>query len=102
MDVLAKLRLLLEERGWSEYKLARQCGLSDSTIANIFRRNTLPTIATLERICAGFGITLAQFFAEGELVEMTPELQALFEAWQPLTPEQKAAVLAVARAYHQS
>ena len=102
MDVLAKLRLLLEERGWSEYKLARQCGLSDSTIANIFRRNTLPTIATLERICAGFGITLAQFFAEGELVEMTPELQALFEAWQPLIPEQKAAVLAVARAYHQS
>ena len=77
MDVLAKLRLFLEERGWSEYKLARQCGLSDSTIANIFRRNTLPTIATLERICAGFGITLAQFFAEGELVEMTPELTSV-------------------------
>ena len=31
MDVLAKLRLLLDERGWSEYKLARQCGLSDPT-----------------------------------------------------------------------
>lgn len=102
MDVLAKLRLLLEERGWSEYKLARQCGLSDSTIANIFRRNTLPTIATLERICAGFGITLAQFFAEGELVEMTPELQALFEAWQPADPRAEGGCLGRSRAYHQS
>lgn len=50
MDALAKLQLLLDERGWSEYKLARQCGLSDPTIANIFRRNTLPTI-NIKKCC---------------------------------------------------
>ena len=48
--------------------------MSESTIANIFRRNTLPSISTLETICDGFGITVLQFFAEGDMVEMTPEL----------------------------
>ena len=92
MDVHARLRQLLDERGWSEYKLARVCGLSDSTIANIFRRNTIPNIITLEAICAGFGITLSQFFAEGDMVELTPELKELFDGWVNLTVEQKQAV----------
>ena len=101
MDVLEKLRQMLAERGWSEYRLSQECGLSESTIANIYRRNPLPTISTLESIGEGFGISLAQFFAQGDLVELTPEWEALFIAGQPLTPEQKAVVLTVARSYQQ-
>ena len=44
MDVLERLRQLLKERNWSEYRLARVSGLNESTIANIYRRNTRPTI----------------------------------------------------------
>ena len=72
MDVLERLRGLLDERGWTEYRLAKECGLSESTIANIFRRNSVPSITTLESICNGFGITLSQFFADGDMVELTP------------------------------
>ena len=93
MDTQERLRQLLKERGWSEYRLAKNSGLSESTIANIYRRNTVPSIATLEMICKGFGITLSQFFAEGEMLEMTPELKALFDGWRPLTVKQKQAVL---------
>ncbi len=99
MDVHQKLWQILKERGWSEYRLAKECGLSQSTLANIFKRNTSPSIPTLETICHGFGITLSQFFAEGDMVEMTPELKALFEGWRPLTPRQKEAVLAVVQAF---
>ena len=98
MDTHERLQQLLKERGWSEYRLAKSCGLSESTIANIFRRNTLPSIATLETICGGFGITLSQFFAEGEMVELTPELKELFDGWAYLTPEQKDAVASVIKA----
>ena len=98
MDTHERLQQLLKERGWSEYRLAKSCGLSESTIANIFRRNTLPSIATLETICGGFGITLSQFFAEGETVELTPELKELFDGWVYLTPEQKDAVARVIKA----
>ena len=92
MDVHARLRQLLLERGWTEYKLSKKCGLSDSTLANIFRRNTVPSIATLEAICKGFGITLSQFFSEGDLVELTPELKELFNRWVTLTAEEKETI----------
>lgn len=93
MDTHERLRQLLNERGWTEYRLSKECGLSESTLANIFRRNTAPSISTLEAICSGFGITLSQFFADGDMVEMTPELKELFDNWVTLTPSQKNAAL---------
>ena len=98
MDTLQRLHQLLDERGWSEYRLAKNCGLSNSTIANIYHRNTIPSISTLEAICTSFGISLSQFFAEGEMVELTPELKELFDNWVNLTPQQKDAVLQTMRA----
>ncbi|HIV29456.1 MAG TPA: helix-turn-helix transcriptional regulator [Candidatus Pullichristensenella excrementipullorum] len=79
----------MAERKWSEYRLAIASGLSQSTVANIFNRNTTPSIATLESICAGFGITLAQFFAEGDMVELTEEQKEMFAAWSSLSKDQK-------------
>ena len=102
MDTHERLRQLLNERGWSEYKLAKRCGLSESTVANIFRRNTVPSIATLEAICSGFGITMSQFFAEGDMIEITPELKELFENWVNLTPEQKKAANQMLKAMNNS
>lgn len=98
MNTNQRLKQLLNERGWTEYRLAKECGLSESTIANIFRRNTVPSIDTLEAICRGFRITLSQFFADCEMVELTPDLKALFDQWVNLTPTQKEAALQMLRA----
>lgn len=92
MDAKQRIRQLMDERQWTEYRLAIASGLSQSTVANIFNRNTTPSVATLESICAGFGITLAQFFAEGELVELTQEQKEMFAAWASLTAPQKEAL----------
>ena len=93
MDTLTRLKELLEQRGWSEYRLAKESGVSQTTIGNIFRRNTDPTVSTLENICRGFGITLSQFFADGDIVELTPEmkLKRLIDSWLVLSPRQKEA-----------
>ena len=98
MDIHERLRHFLAERNWTEYRLAKECGLSESTIANVFRRNTLPSVPTIEAICKGFGITLSQFFAEGEMVEMTPELKELFDNWVKLTPAKKLLALEMMKA----
>lgn len=98
MDTHSKLRQLMSERGWTAYRLAKESGLSESTLANIFKRNTVPSIFTLEAVCAAFGISLAQFFAEQDMVELTPELKELFDHWVSLTPEQKQAALQMLRA----
>ena len=75
MDINKRITQLLQDRGWTPYRLAKESGLSDATVGNIFRRNTVPSMATLTAVCNGFGITLSQFFAEDGLVELTPELQ---------------------------
>lgn len=93
MDVLERLRSLLDERGWTEYRLSKECGLAQSTIGNIYRRNTTPSLATLETICKGMGITLSQFFAEDDLVELTPELKSVFDLWSTLTAKEKKTAL---------
>ena len=100
MNVHERLQNLMKARGWSEYRLSKECGLSESTLANIFRRNTVPSISTLEAICNAFGISLSQFFADGDLVELTPELREVFDQWATLTPEQKQAVLGLLKAFN--
>ena len=100
VDVLARLHKLLDARGWTMYRLAKESGLTDSTIANIYKRNAMPSIDTLDKICQGFGITLSQFFAECEMVELTPDLQDVFSEWRSLRPEQKQAALTMMRAFN--
>lgn len=89
MDTNNRIRQLMIQRNWTEYRLAKEAGLSQSTIANLFKRNTIPSISTLEAICAGMGITLAQFFSDGNMVELTEEQQEMFNQWITLTKEQK-------------
>lgn len=92
MDTNKRIRELMNERNWTEYRLAVNSGLSQSTIANLFNRNTVPSVATLEAICGGLGISLAQFFAEENMVELTDEQMEMFKKWVHLTKEQKAVI----------
>lgn len=93
MDVIKRIDMLMNERNWSDYKLSAESGLSSSTIANIHRRNTVPSISTLEVICSAFGITLAQFFTEdSHTVQLNKEQQDLFDRWISLTDNQKELV----------
>ena len=61
MDVKESLQDLLNQRGWTMYKLAKEAELSWSTVRNIFKRNTDPTISILEIMCKTLGISLSQF-----------------------------------------
>lgn len=100
MDVHKRLEQLLKERKWTRYRLGKECDLSDSTITNIFKRGNTPTIYTLETICKGLNITISQFFAEDEMVELNPELKELFDEWIFLTAKQKEAVLQLIKTMH--
>ncbi|MGN0526365.1 MAG: helix-turn-helix domain-containing protein [Acutalibacteraceae bacterium] len=64
MDVLKRINQLRIDRNWSVYRLSVESGLPQSTITNMFNRETLPSIITLQAICDGFGITMAEFFTE--------------------------------------
>lgn len=91
MDVLRRIKQLLEELKWSMYKLSKAFGVSQSTLSNMLNRNNVPFIGTLEDICKGDGITLSHFFATGsEPVSLDTEQIAILEKLATLSDEQKS------------
>lgn len=96
MDVQKRIRELMEKRGWTEYRLAKEAGLAPSTISNMFKRNNAPTLSTLEMICKAFDITLIQFFSKSNIPSLlTEEQMELFTKWNTLTNKQKKSLLAL-------
>lgn len=92
-DILATITKYRQDRGWTEYQLAERSGLPQSTISSWYRKNMIPTVPSLEKICIAFGITLSQLFAEEEnTVSLTYSQKKLLESWSKLTEEQQAAV----------
>ncbi len=95
MNVLERITTYRKERNWTEYQLAEKSGLTQSTISSWYRKNMLPSIPSLERICKAFNITLAQFFAENlsDGGALTEEQQNLVYEWNRLEKNQQNALL---------
>lgn len=92
-DVLAVITANREAREWTEYQLAERSGLPQSTISSWYRKNMIPTIPSLEKICHAFGITLAQLFAEqGSPVSLTESQMALLDRWARLDEKQQSVI----------
>ena len=92
-NILATITKYREDRGWTEYQLAERSGLPQSTISSWYRKNLIPTIPSLEKICNAFGITLSQLFAEDDgAVSLTSSQKKLLECWTRLSNEQQNAV----------
>ena len=85
MDVKARLQQLMDERGWTIYRVAKEADIPWSTVRNMFKRNTEPSIATLECICRGMGLTLPQFFDVDHTMGLGLEQQALLQQWSKLS-----------------
>ncbi len=93
-DILKEISRLRLKRNWSEYELAKNAGITQSTISTWYRKKQIPSILTLEKVCHGFGITLSQFFAEDdEAVFLTEEEKEVLENWNSLTKKQRALFL---------
>ena len=95
MNILEKITTLREERHWTEYQLAEKSGLTQSTISSWYRKNLLPTIPSLVKICEAFEITLSHFFLEDstQSVVLSQRQLELLEAASKLDKEQTEALI---------
>ena len=92
-DILTVITANREARGWTEYQLAERSGLPQSTISSWYRKNMIPTVPSLEKICHAFGITLSQLFAEGESpVSLTESQAEPLDRWARLDEKQQAVI----------
>ena len=60
-----------------------------------YRKNLIPSIPSLEKVCNAFGITLSQFFSEqDDDFTLTPSQKELLKEAGHLTCEQQTALIA--------
>ncbi len=62
-EVGTRLLRLRERYGMSQRKLAKEAGVTNSTISMIEQNRVSPSVASLKKILEAFGMTLAEFFA---------------------------------------
>ena len=63
-QTLTKIEQLMDERQWTMYKLAKESDIPYSSLNALFHKNNQPTLSTLEKICAGFRISMYEFFLD--------------------------------------
>lgn len=65
-DVLGRITELRKARGWSAYRLAKESGIPQSTIATWYQKQLSPPVDKIEIICDTLGISLSEFFHKGD------------------------------------
>lgn len=61
-EIIERINALCRARAWTSYRLAKESGITYSTLFTMLHKANSPSLPTLMKICDGFGITLAQFF----------------------------------------
>lgn len=93
-NVLERITYFRTLKGWTEYQLAEKSGLTQSTISSWYRKNMVPSIPSLEKICAAFDITLSQFFAdETDTFTLTDSQKKFITESNRLTSQQQEALI---------
>lgn len=98
--LLTKIQQLLDERNWSLYKLSKESHIPYSSLNSLFLKNNQPTVATLEKICNGFHITLSEFFSDNtpyrnETPIITEEEQKILDSFRSLSNKDKQKYLEI-------
>ncbi len=95
INVLDRITELRKQKNWTEYQLAERSGLTQSTISSWYRKNLLPTLPSLERICIAFGISISQFFDDNssEISLVNQKQKQLLEVASKLDGDQFDALI---------
>ena len=100
MDIVEKIKKIMKDRNISEYRLAQESNVPQSTLSSVFRRRSSISIPTLQDLCDYFDISMSQFFFDPEqetLYPVTGNQQEMLEKWLTLTPEQQQIVMDLIR-----
>ena len=89
-EVIERIKSLCDARSWTFYRLAKESGITYSTLCTMLHKSNAPSLSTLIRICDGFGISLAQFFDDdNDQARLTDEQKNLLCQWDGLSKENR-------------
>ena len=91
---LEKIEAICCKKGITKYKLAKQAQIPYTTLTNMFKKDTMSTLPTLQKICEGLDITMSQFFLEDESrVDLTEKQKELLLLWDDLPGDLQSRVI---------
>lgn len=92
-EIIDRIKSLCAQRSWTSYRLAKESGITYSTLCTMLHKANAPSIPTLIKICSGLGISLSEFFDEDATpLALTEEEQEHLRQWSRLTNENQATV----------
>lgn len=91
--LLQRIIEIRDARKWTDYRLAEESGLTQSTISAWFSRknNVYPTISSLKQIAKAFGISMSYLFADGNIIEVTDHQLYVLNLWAKLNEAEEDA-----------
>lgn len=97
-NIVDNLIRVKENKGWTNYRVAIECNLPTATVANIFKKKSIPQLDTLLSLCRGLGISFANLdkSARRGLSESDNEL---IQMWDNLSDEEKTAFEQIIKLY---
>ena len=99
MNVVEKIDKIRVQKGWSFYKLAQESGLTQQAFTKWINGNAVPTIPALEAICDAFNISMANLFADNNMIELDDDTKYIFENWNYLSKSQKDSIKSIVENY---
>ena len=92
-EIISRINTLCASRNWTIYRLAKESGITYSTLCTMLHNATAPSFHTLVRLCEGFGITLSEFFdVNNDLAALPSEQRNHLQQWNKLNPENQRAL----------
>lgn len=89
--VIEHIKELCDQRGWTCYKLAQKSNIPYSSLNTMLKKQHIPSMNNLIKICKGLDISLSQFFSGVEPI--TDEQSHLLYMWNLLDEKSKELAL---------
>lgn len=95
-----RIKKLCDKQQITKYRLSQMTGVTQTVLSRIIKGENVPTIQTIEKICAALNISLAQFFAKDEnSPDLTAEQREIIETWNGLIPEERERLMKIIRTF---
>ena len=89
-----RVKELCDKQKITKYRLSQMTGVTQTVLSRIIKKENVPTIQTLEKICIALHVSLAQFFAKDEA-----EQKEIIETWNGLNPEERDRLMKIIRTF---
>jgi transcriptional regulator with XRE-family HTH domain len=61
MTIGQKIAVLREQKGWTQYRLAKECKTAPITVSRIESGKMQPSFEMVQRLSQAFGVSLSEF-----------------------------------------